>query len=189
MSVSNLTPSQKYLKYDSLTGHVLAPLLQKEFFEDHQGRPWAITNKTLIKGKNPPKLVVKGPADVVRLTFDISDFVETTLHYFPFPQGQESEVPKTLNVSVLFAIIATATGQHHLLPGFSSLIPCCMYFLFSFVYSTLQKILQQTVILHTPPVQGPSCFTPNQRQQDPEMSLTLNSTLTPNQRQQDPEML
>lgn len=107
--------SQPLLLYNNVSGRLLAPDKQT-LYMDRQGRPFSNTNSTTIQGRNPPNLAKKQAGDLVQVTFDISDLNELTMLQVPRSQ--------TLKVFVPFAIIAAATGQHCLVPSFSTyLIP------------------------------------------------------------------
>ncbi|KAE9389533.1 hypothetical protein BT96DRAFT_1003129 [Gymnopus androsaceus JB14] len=77
---------------------------------DKQGWPFPNVICTTIKSQNPPSLLKKQPGDLVQIMFDVTNLNELTMLRIP---GF-----KTLNIFVPFAIIATATGQHHLIPSF-----------------------------------------------------------------------
>lgn len=102
---------QDLLLYNSEGGSLLAPL-RYELRRDRSGRSFAMTNKVVILHHNPPNLAMKRPGDTVRIAFDVSDLIELTLLRVPHSE----QLKTTLNVNVPFAIIAAATGQHHLVP-------------------------------------------------------------------------
>lgn len=109
---------QPFLVYDLASGRLLSPLKQHSevYPRDTKGRRFAITNATTIKGNNPPNLTRKRAGDLVRITFDVTEFTELTS--LNASQLALESLPKTLNVFVPFAMIAAATEQHALIPGF-----------------------------------------------------------------------
>jgi hypothetical protein len=83
------------------------------------------TSIITIIGCNPPDLTDKQLGDLVRVKFDITDLNELTML-------EVSEIPdalkKPLHVWVPFAIIAAATGQHHLIPSLAAHAHCMFLF-------------------------------------------------------------
>ncbi|KAF9072881.1 PIN domain-like protein [Rhodocollybia butyracea] len=108
------------LSYGKASGQLVSVDKEVLPYTDRKGRPLSNTNITTIIGCNPPNLTDKQSGDLVRVTFDITDLNELTML-------EISEIPdalkKSLNVWVPFAIIAAATGQHHLIPSLSAHAP------------------------------------------------------------------
>jgi hypothetical protein len=107
---------QQGLSYSKSSGRLLS--VDKEILNvDTEDRPYSYTEGSTIQGCNPPNLAEKqGRGNLVQLTFDVTELIESTKLQTPSPFSQ------TLKVHVPFAIIAAATGQHHLVPSFSAFL-------------------------------------------------------------------